>query len=94
MPNYKNLSLLDEVEEVENTPKHKKVEDYLREVDYSNLSSYVPSKFALEFVNFIKMVNDGLGEENKTPVLHYKLLDLICDKNKDRVLNMVFRGSS
>lgn len=94
MPNYKNLSLLDEVEEVENTPKHKKVEDYLREVDYSNLSSYVPSKFALEFVNFIKMVNDGLGEENKTPVLHYKLLDLICDKNKDRVLNMVFRGAA
>jgi hypothetical protein len=41
-------------------PERKKsVEDYLNEVDYSNIENYVPSKFALEFVNFIKLVNRG-----------------------------------
>lgn len=33
------------------------------------------------------------GEENKTPVLHYKMLDKIADGTAD-MLNMVFRGAA
>src|SRR5690606_20168433 len=54
-----------------------KVEDYLNKISYEDDPSYVPSEFALEFVNFIKMVNGREGEEHKTPVVHYKMLDTI-----------------
>ena len=53
----------------------------------------MPSTFALEFVNFIKLVNGVEGEENKTPVLHYKMLDQIATGDAD-ILNMLFRGSA
>lgn len=73
--------------------KAKSVSDYLNEVSYGQDNLYVPSKFALDFVNFIKLVNGGEGEENKTPVFHYKLLDLIANKDS-RLAIMNFRGSS
>lgn len=72
--------------------KTKTVEDWLNEVSYSVDSSYVPSDFALELVNFIKLVNGNEGEENKTPVLHYKVLDTIEQSN--RVVNMIHRGAA
>ena len=53
----------------------KTVEDYLNEVSYADDANYIPSEFALKFVNFIKLVNGIDGESNKTPVLHYKMLD-------------------
>ena len=56
------------------------VEDYLNRVDFSDDPLYVPSDFALEFVNFIKLVNGDEGEENLTPVLHYKMLDQVPGK--------------
>ena len=41
------------------------LEDLLKKVDYRALEQeYVPSKFALKFINFIKLVNGGSGEEN------------------------------
>src|SRR5216117_2191020 len=79
------------------------VDSWLDGVDYANDMSYVPTNFALEFVTFIKLVNGGEGEENKTPVLHLHMLDNIDDTEYDekgevnkfpRLANMVFRGAA
>lgn len=67
------------------------VEDYLNTVDYSIPENYVPSEFSLEFVTFIKMVNGAQGEENKTPLIHYYMLDTLVGGN-NRILNMCHRG--
>lgn len=69
----------------------KKVEEYLNEISYAADSTYVPSDFALEFVNFIKLV-DGGESENKTPVVHYKMLDNFTDNNGKDTINMCHRG--
>ena len=78
----------------------KSVEQYLDEVSYDYAIKYVPSKFALMFVNFIKLVNaDKGGEEHKTPVMHYKMLDTV-DRNIKRkakairIANMCARGTA
>ena len=71
----------------------KTVDDYLNEVDYSVDPLYVPSEFALEFVSFLKLVNGDKGEEHKTPVMHYHMLDNIAGK-KQNTANMAHRGSS
>lgn len=68
-----------------------KVEDYLNATDYADDPSYVPSEFALEFVTFIKLVNGAQGEEHKTPVVHYKMLDTITEGGR-RVINLCHRG--
>jgi len=72
---------------------HKKVEDWLREVCYEDDPNYMPSDFALEFINFIKLVNGVEGEENKSPVIHLQMLDNIQKNDKDTV-NMCHRGSA
>lgn len=77
------------IEELQN----KTVEDYLAEVNYDPNAFYVPSEFALSFINFVKLVNGSEGEENETPIIHYKWLDEIADSNK-HVVNMCFRGSA
>jgi phage terminase large subunit-like protein len=71
----------------------KSVDDWLDEVDYGamNTGTYVPSKFALNFMNFIKLVNGEQGESNKTPVVHLKMLDKIAGK-KQRIANLCARG--
>lgn len=68
-----------------------KVEDYLNNTDYKIRPGYVPSDFALEFVTFIKLVNGEQGEENKTPLVHYYMLDTLTDGGR-RVLNLCHRG--
>lgn len=68
-----------------------KVEDYLDNTDYSNSERYVPSDFALEFVTFIKLVNGVQGEEHKTPLVHYRMLDTLTEGGK-RVINLCHRG--
>ena len=69
----------------------KSVEDYLNSVDYRINTGYVPSDFAFEFVNFIKLVNGG-ESENKTPLVHYRMLDnFVTDNGKDTI-NMCHRG--
>ncbi len=73
--------------------KKNNIELLLNNVRYDNDPYYVPSDFALEFINFIKLVNGGIGEENLTPVLHYRLLDQIGGNNKN-IANMLFRGAS
>ena len=68
-----------------------KVEDYLNATDYGENPGYVPSAFALEFVTFIKLVNGAQGEEHKTPLVHYKMLDTLTQGGK-RVINLCHRG--
>ena len=46
-------------------PVKQTVDEWLNMVDYTEDPSYVPSEFALEFVNFIKLVNGSEGEEHK-----------------------------
>lgn len=69
------------------------VDEWLDEVSYQNDPNYIPSLFALEFVNFIKLVNGAEGEENKTPVLHMKMLDAIAGPDMS-IINMLYRGSA
>ena len=79
--------------------RHKTVEDYLNEVAYGIDPSYVPSEFALEFVNFIKLIHGG-DPENKTPVVHYHMLDNFVDdiasdgvsEDERDTINMCHRG--
>lgn len=68
-----------------------KVEDYLNQTNYEIDPKYVPSEFALEFVTFIKLVNGQQGEEHKTPIVHYHMLDTITHGGK-RVINLCHRG--
>ena len=68
-----------------------KVEEYLNTVNYTVDPGYVPSDFALEFVTFIKLVNGQQGEEHKTPLVHYFMLDTLTNNGK-RVINLCHRG--
>ena len=79
--------------DTEQTRLFKTVEDYLAHVGYGDDESYVPSDFALEFIAFVKLVNGERGEENKTPVMHYKMLDRAVTSGA-HVTNMCFRGSA
>ena len=68
-----------------------KVEDYLNQISYAIDPNYVPSDFALEFVTFIKLVNGQQGEEHKTPLVHYHMLDTLTEGGA-RVINLCHRG--
>lgn len=68
-----------------------KVEDYLNATTYKHDPFYVPSDFALEFVTFIKLVNGVQGEEHKTPLVHYRMLDTLTHGGA-RVVNLCHRG--
>ena len=74
--------------DIEQSPK---VEDFLRDVNYADLAGYQPSDFALDFVNFIKMVNGG-ESENKTPPVHYRMIDNFINDNDLDTINMCHRG--
>lgn len=69
----------------------KLVEEYLNEIDYRDQDDYVPSVFALQFVTFIKLVEGG-DPENKTPVVHFKMIDKFDDGSDLDVINLCFRG--
>lgn len=64
-------------------------------VNYAELNShsYVPSEFALTFMNFIKLVNGAEGESHKTPPVHLKMLDKLTSP-KGYVANLCFRGAA
>lgn len=72
----------------------KTVDEWLNSVSYAEDPDYIPSKFAVAFVNFIKLVNGGAGEENVTPVLHLKMLDQIDKADSRKIANMVHRGAA
>lgn len=68
---------------------------WLDQVNYSeiNSSDYLPSEFALTFMNFIKLANGAQGESNKTPPVHLKMLDKVIGKS-DYIANLCFRGAA
>ena len=69
------------------------LEDRLALVDYEALNTtYKPSNFALEFMIFIKLVNGGEGEENKSPNIHMDMIDRVLQHDED--LFVSFRGSA
>lgn len=70
------------------------VDEHLDRVDYSFLNdgSYVPSAFALQFVNFIKLVNGEQGESHPSPVVHMRMLDRVVESELDRLANLCSRG--
>ena len=71
----------------------KVLEDYISEVSYDYLNNvYVPSAEAIEFMNFIKMVNGKKQEEHKTPVIHLHMIDSMI--HGDNNLFVVFRGAA
>lgn len=67
------------------------VEQYLNSTNYNVDPKYVPSEFALEFITFIKLVNGQEGEEHKTPLVHYHMLDTLT-KGGSRIINLCHRG--
>ncbi len=72
------------------------LDTWLKQVDYKflNSSKYTPTEFALKFVNFVKLVNGTRGESNKTPPLHYAMLDKLVNRQSNFVVNLLFRGSA
>lgn len=72
----------------------KTIQQRLDEIDYT-FSGYTPSIETLMFVEFMKKVNEGgKGEENTTPLIHLKMLDLLFDANTRNKAIMCFRGAS
>ena len=71
----------------------KTLDQWLDEVDYHylNSSDYMPSEFALTFMNFIKLVNGKEGESNKTPPVHLAMLDKLTT-GKEYIVNVCSRG--
>ena len=59
-----------------------RLDDWLNQVSYEELNSihYMPSVFALTFMNFIKLANGAQGESHKTPPVHLKMLDKLALK--------------
>lgn len=83
---------LDEILDLE-TVQAKTVVEYLNETDYTVPADYEPTTFALEFMNFIKLVNGPQGEENKSPVVHYYMLDQIVSREGNKpIANLCSRG--
>lgn len=69
------------------------LDTWLDNVDYHylNSTSYIPSAFALSFMNFIKLVNGSVGESNKTPPVHLAMLDKITE-GSEYIVNLCARG--
>lgn len=69
------------------------VVEWLNQVDYTDDPLYLPDPFALEFINFIKLVNGEQGEENTSPVIHMRMLDNVHGPDP-KIINLCFRGSA
>lgn len=71
------------------------LDDWLDKVDYSYLNSerYLPTEFALTFMNFIKLVNGLEGESHNTPPVHLRMLDTLALSGA-YVANLCFRGAA
>jgi predicted phage terminase large subunit-like protein len=71
------------------------LDTWLDDVSYVGLNdgSYRPTEFALTFMNFIKLVNGGVGESHKTPPVHLKMLDKLTHPGS-YIANLCFRGAA
>ena len=74
-------------------PFPKKVTDYLAAVKYGTDAEYVPSSFALEMLNLIKLIDGGMTE-NTTPSIHLKILDSFIDESGKDIINLCHRGAA
>ena len=74
--------------------KKQRLDEWLDQVNYAELTSgfYVPSDFAILFMNFIKLVNGNQGESHVTPPVHLKMLDKMIEGH-DYIVNLCFRGA-
>ncbi|MBE0563669.1 MAG: hypothetical protein IH622_23020 [Ochrobactrum anthropi] len=74
----------------------KSLDEWLDEIDYADLNNgtYVPSEFALIYMNFIKLVNGAEGESHKTPPVHLKMLDKLSSSTSEQIANLCFRGAA
>lgn len=81
---------MSEFDLIDREDKPKTVVEWLADVSYIDDPFYKPTGFALEFVNFIKLVNGHEGEEHKTPAVHLRMLDNACKEGD--VINMCHRG--
>ena len=72
------------------------IDTWLDSVDYTILNSpdYMPTEFALIFMNWIKLVNGGTGESHKTPPVHLAMLDKVAQGVSDYIANLCFRGAA
>lgn len=68
---------------------------WLDDVNYTHLNSseFIPSPFALMFMNFIKLVNGVEGESHKTPPVHLAMLDKVVGPSA-YIANLCFRGAA
>jgi predicted phage terminase large subunit-like protein len=71
------------------------LDEWLDGVNYADLNSeaFIPSEFALTFMNFIKLANGRQGESHKTPPVHLKMLDKIAEPTS-YIANLCFRGAA
>lgn len=71
------------------------LDEWLDQVSYEHLMSndYMPSEFALTFMNFIKLVNGAEGESHKTPPVHLAMLDKVTSPS-EYIANLCFRGAA
>lgn len=72
----------------------KTVIEWLNDVSYSDDAKYIPTTFALKFINFINLINGAEGSENTTPVMHYKMLDNLIQDNGLDTINLCHRGAA
>ena len=72
------------------------LDNWLNKVDYGylNSNSYIPTVFALKFINFIKLANGAEGESHKTPPMHAAMLDRLELAEKRQIVNLLFRGAA
>jgi predicted phage terminase large subunit-like protein len=70
----------------------KTLDEYLYEVNYHDYSKYIPTKFSLDMLNFIKLCTDGRGKEYPTPIAHLKILDNYVMPDDPYVINVCARG--
>lgn len=66
------------------------VDESLDNIDY-DWTSFKPTMDALKFTTFIQEVNNGDGEENKTPIVHTAMMEKVFNKKK-RSLVLCHRG--
>jgi hypothetical protein len=63
-------------------------------------TDYRPTQVALEFIAFVKLVNGSMGEENKSPIIHYDMLDQLSEERPGEATRFIqnlyvsFRGSA
>lgn len=74
------------------------LDDILNQVDYGYFEKdYVPTDFAFQFIAFVKLVNGSMGEENKSPLIHYDMIDQLSPPKPTRFIQdlfVSFRGSA